>query len=274
MFAKLLKHEFRAQKKIFFFLSIAALVVGLLGGLLLWYIIHCSQSDMPQAAEVIGMTFGVFGFMGVVLALVAFGIATTIILLMRFYRHHFTGEGYLTFTLPATTHQILLASIVNIIIWTVITGIVLFLSVCMIFLPAMIMTAQEASFDIETLKYAFQGITIVFEELEIGVFPYILSLISSFIYSLTLPLLCITIGSIVAKKHKLLASFGIYYGISLAISTLSGVMNVAITLADTISQMRSSLVFSTVMQAVLQLCIGIGSYCLMHHLISKKLNLQ
>ena len=44
--------------------------------------------------------------------------ASLFFMIYRFYKRCFTDEGYLTFTLPVTNHQILLSSIINCIIGT------------------------------------------------------------------------------------------------------------------------------------------------------------
>lgn len=276
MFAKLLKHEFRAQKKTFFILSIAALGVGILGSLLLWMIVSSSVSTMSDASSVIIAAFGTLGLLGIILALLAYVLAIQIILWVRFYRHHFTGEGYLTFTLPVTTTQILWASIVNIVIWIFISTLVFALSIGIILIPALVEVMKEMDWKtfFDSFREAFLSMQEVYEEVGLNVFTYIFSGIASFISRITLPLLCITIGSIIAKKHKLLASFGIYYGINMAISIISGILSAVATLADTVSDFSRVFSFSIVMPGVIQLCVGIGSYCLMHYLISKKLNLQ
>lgn len=271
MFAKLLKHEFNANKGVLFVLSLAALGVGLLGGLIMLFLLSGAQSNMSELAEIVTMVFSTFALIGTVLALCAYAVAVLIMLLLRFYRHHFTNEGYLTFTLPATTNQILFASLTNIVIWMLICGIVLLLSFGMIMAPVFVNAVWEGELD---LRYFFQDLRFVFDQMDLAIFPYILSVISAFIYSLTLPLLCITIGSIAAKKHKLLASFGIYYGINMALSTLTGILTIIVTFTDSIADFQNAYTLSFIVPALLQLAIGIGSYFLMHHLISKKLNLQ
>lgn len=271
MFAKLLKYEFKSQRGLFTILSLAALGAGLLGGLMMWLMVHNIENTTDEAASTMGAAFSGLMLMGVMLALAAYGIAVWILLLYRFYKHHFTSEGYLTFTLPATTHQILLSSILNILIWVLISGIVILVAGGMTFAPMIhkAMTELDA-----VLPMVEQGI-----EESLALYGYdnillpIFTAISSGAYALILPLLCIVIGSLVAKKHKLLASFGIYYGISMAISILTGMLNVVVTFADMSVGGDGLYTFSVLMPAIVELCIAIGGYCIMHQLVEKKLNL-
>ena len=104
-------------------------------------------------------------------------------------------------------------------------------------------------------------------------------IISAGVYSLILPLMSITIGAQVAKKHKLLAAFGIGYGLSTVISLISTLLRFSSLIVDSatsgISRLSDSLysIFSMLIPSLLYLGIGIGGYFIMHHLIDKKLNL-
>ena len=123
MFTKLLKYEFRAQRKLLSILSLSALGAGIIGGLMMWLItgsdvIYGSFTTENDFAAAMLISFSTTLMLGAIFAIIAYIVAVYILLLYRFYKHHFSDEGYLTFTLPATTHQILLSSILNIIIWS------------------------------------------------------------------------------------------------------------------------------------------------------------
>jgi len=270
MFSKLLKHELKSQGGLIGFLSLGALGVGVFGGLLLWLLMNLTKSNMDAPIVAIGSIFSFMALAGTIFAIMAYMIGIRILLIYRFYKHHFSDEGYLTFTLPASTHQILLSSILNIAIWILVSGIVEFISIALILSPVMIPSIQQASeyyFSIEGLMYELSGGT---------VFLQILSVISIFVYSLILPLLSITIGAQVAKKHKLLAAFGIGYGLSAAIGIVSGIISIFSLIGDAAVSVSSDtiyFVFSLLIPSLLYLAIGIGGYFIMHHLVDKKLNL-
>lgn len=272
MFAKLLKHEFRSQQKMLTILSLATLGAGLIGGITTWFLFRIVDSAANEPATAIGGVLSAIVLMGIVLAVAAYVIAVWILLLYRFYKHHFTQEGYLTFTLPVTTHQLLLSSITNMTIWVLISGAVCLVSICLIFLPIFYLAAQEGfhiSYVLGEFQYLFSYVTPGQMVLQI------LSAISSFIYSMLLPLVCISIGALLTRKYKLLASFGIYYGINMAVSVFAGIFGVAITISGVSSGTDGEglLALSQVVPMVLQLGLAIGGYFLMHRMVSRRLNL-
>lgn len=267
MFSKLLKYEFKGVSKPLTVASIGALFAGGLGGFLLWNIY---DGVVMEEYEVL-LTVMTILLGGVFIALTAYGIGTEILLLYRFYKNKFSDEGYLTFTTPASTHQILLASILNILFWSLICGFVLSASLGLIILP--LVMANPQFFNI------YDVISSVLSEINIqtgDVLLALFSMVSSMIYALVLPLLSITIGSLIAKKHKLLCAFAVGYGISMAVSTLDSVINVSFyldELSGVVESTTSSLQSVYLVPAVIQLIIGVGGYFLMHYLIDKKLNI-
>lgn len=267
MFTKLLKYEFKWVSKPLTIASIGALLAGGLGGFLLWAIFdETVMARYEVLMTVMSMLLG-----GIFIALAAYGIGTEILLLYRFYKNKFSDEGYLTFTTPASTHQILLASILNILFWSLICVIVLIAAFCLILLPVSIKYPSDFGFFNE-----FCGLFCMLDIQLEDVFLFIFSMISSLAYALVLPLLSITIGSLIAKKHKLLCAFAVGYGISMAVSTLNSVINVSVYLGElsgTMEATTATLQSILIIPSIIQLAIGIGGYFLMHYLIDKKLNI-
>ena len=266
MFAKLLKYEFKWVSRPLTIISIAALAAGGLGGLLFKLIYD--ETLMEQTDTLIAVIVILLG--GIIIGLAAYGIGASILLLYRFYKHKFSDEGYLTFTTPATTHQILLSSILNILIWSGICTVVLVTSFTLILSPLLLDTDNF---------YLFLDINNIFNSLDIqssDIFLSLFSILSSIVYTIILPLLSITIGSLIAKKHKLLCAFAVGYGINMAVSTTASIINVSAyldtftTVVLSTSQAFESLLF---IPSMIQLIIGVGGYFLMYYLIDKKLNI-
>ena len=279
MFTKLLKYEFRAQRKLLSILSLSALGAGIIGGLMMWLItgsdvIYGSFTTENDFAAAMLISFSTTLMLGAIFAIIAYIVAVYILLLYRFYKHHFSDEGYLTFTLPATTHQILLSSILNIIIWSFICIVVAILAYIMLFAPIIHMAMQE----IQQMQGFMPDISYnIFPDLGAGQLVLgIFYMIATSLYSLILPLLSITLGALVAKKHKILASFGIYYGLSAVLSVITGIIQIFSVVSDVVVSAESNslyLTFSYLIPSLLYLGIGIGGYFLMHRLVSRKLNL-
>ena len=121
MFAKLLKYEWKSTSSILGILSLCVLCVAFLGGGAMRFLIFCTEKvamgEDPYAIPVFLM--GLL-LVGVVLAIVAYAVGSQILLYFRFYKSHFTDEGYLTFTLPVTAAEIFWSSFLVILGWMVI----------------------------------------------------------------------------------------------------------------------------------------------------------
>ena len=259
MFTKLLKHEINSVKNTMFLLCGGGLGSGVLGCLLTWLLTK-SALDANTILSVIAAMF----MMGTLLILLICCAAMPIILWVRFYKSKFTDEGYLTFTLPVTTHQILLSSLLNILIWMAVSVVTGLLGLVLILLPAL------AEVD---LSSAFVGIQLIIPD-RFGLYlvTIIFCLLCATAYSVVIPPMCITIGAQVTKKYKLLAGFGIYYALSAVISFLSGILNVVYTLG--LSVLGEDAVLLTILiPFVIQLCFAVGGYFIMHRSIENKLNL-
>ena len=99
MVGKLIKHELWALFRIILFVGIGAIVVALLGR-----IIYAADSE------------SIYGVLFSLLAVYAAGIGLVMAFfasVAQFSRSFFTGEGYMTFSLPATPSQILIAKLVS-----------------------------------------------------------------------------------------------------------------------------------------------------------------
>lgn len=270
MFAKLLKYEFRSVWKPLTIISVAALVAGLVGMLLMeLFITNISLEGQDNFAILSILVLG-----GIYVGLIAYSIGCPVILYYRFYKNKFTDEGYLTFTLPVSVHQILLSSALNIVIWSAIQFVVLIISFGLIVSPIIgLILEQMTYYDTQMMV---QEITQQFP-----IATQLLSLVCGGVYSVILPMISITIGALITKKHKILASFAIGYGIHMAVSTVSSFSSLTVMISQNFFTMESVYPYnfgqilssSIILPSLLMLIIGIGGYFLMHYLISKKLNL-
>ena len=196
----------------------------------------------------------------------------------RFYRNKFTDEGYLTFTLPVSCHQLLLSTVVNMLLWMLIAAAVLVVSGGMIIL---IGTADKGLFNMEFLREIGDGFRLLgsaYTELGWNVGHTILSCLNvalSTLSGIITMLTAITIGAVIAKKHKILAAFGIYYGINIAVSTLSATTSTLVSINSwEASNALSTVDITMVFQLILAMVMIVGGYLLTTHLMRNKLNLS
>ena len=270
MFTKLLKHEWRATRGMLGTLCLICLGASLLGGGTMRYLMIASSQDAQQNVIVV---LNVLAMVAAMIAVAVVGVAALFLYIGRFYKSRFTDEGYLTFTLPVNTHQNLLASMANTAIGMVIT----FFAICaalgvwlMIGLPGMGEFLGEVWEKFPELwaglKHAWSTIPWKY------VWMFLLNIVAGSACELVTLMLSVTIGSIIAKKHKILAAVGVYYGINVLISmTCSAALAIQAFSGSEGAQMVSRVFTSS---AVMTAVVAVAGYFLMYWLVDRKLNLN
>lgn len=286
MFAKLLKQEWRATRSIVALLCVIILISGLTVGGVMDYMLQteareadtvslaedgfavvveneeAAMSDSAMVLCVLLLSCGIFAIAVCCAAVVFF-------MVYRFYKRCFTDEGYLTFTLPVTSHQILLSSILNCISGTLIVVLAAVLAGAIIF--GIFLLAINA---MQTILWAdvwtswgevWQQLVDSFQK-NIDQFALVgFSGVLSALAELVQLMLSVTIGAMMARKHKLLTAVGVYFGIGM-------IQSFALTLlvVNGGGQNLHTLLASPGVMSILVILIG---YFGMHWLISRKLNL-
>lgn len=280
MFTKLLKHEWRATRGILGLLCIIILIAGITIGCTMYIMVSDSRDGatiridgtpvpetlkpMSEFAEVMCVLLIMAGVSAVAIC----SAGSLFFLIYRFYKRCFTDEGYLTFTLPVTTHQILLSSLVNTIIGEIIMLVAVCLSVgiaAVLFLAAFPENLIWA--DVSAgLKEAFSQMwNSLVENIDVLSSLTVTGIISA-LSELIVLMLAVTIGAMVAKKHKILAAVGVYYGISMVQSFVLAIASLSVVSVENVLHIFS-------VTGLTSLVIAISGYFLMHYLTDKKLNL-
>lgn len=280
MFSKLLKHEWKANAGLLGILSACALGAGLLAAFALKGILYITEQLTQEAVAAWGIPSLSSAFMFLCLALVAYGFAVQFINLFRFYKNKFTDEGYLTFTLPVSARQIFLSSFLNMLAWLVISMLVLAAAVNMIVFIGAMPAIEEY---MQQWGVSFQDMFGLMEE-EWAEEPgytacMVLNMISTVItpvYSLVFLMTSITVGSVLAKKHKILATIGAYYCINFGVNIAESVLSAVPDILSGFENGRSAYVYLSISVAIsilLRIALSIGGYFLSTHLMKHKLNL-
>ena len=281
MFSKLLKHEWKANAGLLGILSLCALGVGLLGAGVLRAIEYVSQHMLNDQMAAIA-TSGLGSIMVfVVIALAAYALAVQFINIWRFYKNKFTDEGYLTFTLPVTPHQIFLSSFLVILAWLAISVVVLLISgTLMLFIG---LGAPSKEFWKELL-YVFDNLGEALAQIDMpGVKSFLLLSVAQVfvtpVYAIVLLMTSITLGCVLAKKHKILATIGMYYIINMVVNVISSVLTIVPTFMMIGSAMEgaedyfSHLALAMGLTLLLQIGLCLVGYFWSTHLMKHKLNL-
>lgn len=109
MLGKLLKQDFRATARIMLPLYAAVPVLGLFTNL----ITHLCENQTGFLINAIS-TLVSFIF---ALALIAAVVTTVVLMVQRFYRNLMTDEGYLMFTLPVSTTELIFSKLIVSVVW-------------------------------------------------------------------------------------------------------------------------------------------------------------
>ena len=280
MFTKLLKHEWRATKGILALLCIIILIAGITIGCTMYTMVSASRDgatisvdgslkvETMQPLSEFAEVACVLLIMAGVGAVAICSAGSLFFLIFRFYKRCFPDEGYLTFTLPVTTHQILLSSLVNTIIGEIIMLVAVCLSVgiaAVLFLAAFPENLIWADVSVG-LKEAFSQMWVsLAEHLDVLASMTVTGIIGA-LSELIVRMLAVTIGAMIAKNNKILAAVGVYYGISILQSFVFTFVNLSVWDKHTVLGFFS-------VTSLTSLVIGIGGYFLMHYLVDKKLNL-
>ena len=222
MLSKALKQDIMAFLPLWLFLSAVAFCSSFtIGGG-----INLIGSESIGWANVIGVLLIVFSFM----VIAGYFFATVILIGVRFYRNFYTDEGYLTFTLPVRRSTLYFSKVLSGVIFLFSTTLVILLSVS-IGLMLVPVNENTTAFGF-VVRYLWDALRMMIVELQ-GDFStaliFVLGaliLFSILVYEILIMYLCITVGSVIAKKHKVLLSIACYYGLNAILSTVSSIAQV------------------------------------------------
>jgi len=274
MLGKLLKYEYRALSRTLLPLFLGVLLVGFAGG----SIFNLQTQLQSRLPDMIGV-MGAFSTMLGGLALVIAGFVGIFVVLSRFYTNFFTDEGYLTHTLPVRPSTQLLAKVISGGLWVLTDLVVCFGA---LFLFILIGSAgPNEFFSVEILKAIPNLLRGAVEQwaivLQGGVYlvVWLIALILMFY-------LAVTFGCIIAKKHKVVASFGFYIAIYMVTNTISSILTLPLfllfpSLLDSATMASNPMLLLHLtfgLTSVMYAGIAIVSFFICKHMITKKLNLE
>lgn len=271
MFTKLLKHEWRATRGMLGTLCLVCLGASLLGGGTMRYLVWASTAqDMQHNAIIV---LNVLAMVAAMIAVAVVGVAALFVYIGRFYKSRFTDEGYLTFTLPVNTHQNLLASMAN----SAIGMVIMFFVIC----AALMLWLMIGFSGIEGFySKLWEVLPELWEEFlrVCGQMPwkyvglFLLNMLTGSVCELVVLMLSVTIGSILAKKHKILAAVGVYYGIHVALSMVTSFTMAMGVFSGADEKVWMLRYFGGM--ALLMAAVSVAGYFLMYALADRKLNLN
>ena len=268
MFRLLLKHDWKSIRGILGLLCLICLGAGVVGGFALRFLIIAI--DQPEFSAY-RMVLSMGGVMACYAAIIICALGTLFFSMWKFYKSRYADEGYMTFTIPATAHQILLSSLTATLLAMLCAFIAVFVSIfTAVFIGisavegAYTEMAQQSPMVWDAFWEAVSYEKSMF--LTLAVYVPVAG-----IAEVVIMMLSVTVGSVVARKLKVLAAIGIHYGIQVVVSLITSVLMVlsGVTATSSAAMLDRFFLYPTILMAGL----AIGAYFLMHRLASRKLNL-
>lgn len=272
MLGKLMKYEVKATARIFLPMYGALIILAILNK------IFYSFNNFEDSANIYLQRFSeipqALATMAYVLIIVAIFVVTMLVMIQRFYKNLLGDEGYLMFTLPVQPWMNITTKLVVSIMWSVLSGIVTAISIA-------ILTTGSAMTEFLSL---FPDVISMFDiELRslfgIGLGHLMALIVIGFVVSMVAGILeiyaSIAVGQLF-NSHKLLASFGAYIVISMAMQAVSSVMMIVGMMMTGFNDMTSPRLFGAIMWGGigLTLVFGIIFYVCTHIILTKRLNLE
>lgn len=287
MLGKLFKHDMRQIAKIMLPFMVFVFGTTILGTAALKFAREISYGFTDGVIKNLFSVslYFIFGFS--VFALSAYAVLSVFLSVSRYYKNLFTDEGYLTFTLPVNSSTLIFSKLWSTLLWTLISVVVVIacIVIYITFGGAPIGNVINVDFYQTLGEVLWTGLKWFFSELNVSytfmvVEIVVLGLVAT-VYGILSLFLAITIGSIIAKKHKILASIGFYYAINTAVSTVTTVVMTSLAFgtigighlsvdhaADTFIHIFLISMF------LIYAAIMVTEFLITNHLLKKKLNLQ
>lgn len=258
MLGKLLKYEIKATSMVFICMYLA--IIGL--------------SVFNKLFNTFNLQWGKAMTNCILVALfVALGVITVIMAVQRFNKNLLGDEGYLMFTLPVDTKQIIISKLLITLMWTVISGLVAIISFIILF---------SAYLDWHAIKEAIVQIPVLWnnlsEEIMRGthmnawVFTggIVIGAIVSYIEFILMIYSSLTVAQLpVFSKHRGLSAFGTFFILNIIINNiLTKIFDCFIDFSEVATQ---NIMLGGIACVVV---ISIGLFFGINTILSKHLNLE
>lgn len=271
MLKKLLKHDLSALKRTLLTLMSVVLVSSVFSAVIMRLASFSAQTEGTAPAVPLAST-AVFVFFNVILILVC-PLISLILSAMYFYRSFYTDEGYLTFTLPVKRSALLASKYISAVIWLAISFAVSLLSVAVALIFG---AATDKIADINVLSDVMKTVLMFTSGDSVAVFVrHAVGAVIYLLYFIAVIYLAVTVGSIVASKHRGVATVGFLYIITLATSLASDLVYflISVTVSASANVMLPE-AYGDIVSMILYAGFGVASYMLCLYFIKNDLNLQ
>lgn len=269
MLGKLLKHEFKITGRMF--LPLFAIVAVMTPLLALMSKLFNIDSNSPLAMV------SALSMLGYVLLLVAAGVASFVLVIMRFYRSMTKESAYLTFMLPVNTSQLVLSKLIVAFVWQVLSVVIIGLSIAGFTLAHGVWRIEQLQHLWTTIKQLLELPAVDSSQIILLLVLTLLTMIVSAITGTLEIYASVALGQ-TAKSHRVLASFGCYLALYTVIQMLSGIIVLPFMFMENANQtINASLSMQSGIMGIslgLNVVLGIVFFIMTSKLFKNRLNLE
>ena len=267
MVRKLIKYDFTSYMRLL--LPVQLILLGI-----------AALNRFVQLFEDGSTVYNIVFYSSIVLYVISIIVAlvlTMVVGIVRFYQGMYSGEGYLSHTLPVTPTQHILSKLIVTILYYLGTFLAIFLSFMIVTLGEMnIELFKSAGFMFGRLMSYTHGHAVLY------VIELVLLIVTSLVCGMLCYYFCISVGQL-AQKRKILLAFGVYFGLYIISQILGTILVVVFSLMghDVYTGMymwiaNHSIAFYHIVFGIgiaIQLIMSVVYFLLIRYIMSKKLNL-
>ena len=208
MLKKLLKHDLKAIFRFWWIAVIISASLSVAGGLA-----ELMDSYDGWVPEVIRSVIGSTIFLSYC-SYIALMLLTMVLLFIRFYKNFFSDEGYLTFTLPVRRDELLKSKVISGILAMTASGAVCGVNSLLMSCIGRSADPKNGGFFAPVVEYLVRGVRTEGIWFWVSLVEYLLLALALLSLAVMFLYFCITFGSMIVKKGKILVSIAIFYGAS------------------------------------------------------------
>lgn len=259
MVAKLMKHELYALFRILTFFAAAVLALAVAGRILIYFAFSVGSDSTPLASLTI------FVIIFYIIAISAFALVAYVLGINRFYRTLFTGEGYMTLSLPATATQLIWAKLLSSLIGMFFASIVSGLSLTIFLVGWNAATMQAIT---EVFGFIGEAISLLAQAEPLLFFEGIVLALVTLPMGLLVIFAIISLGQMFTS-HRKMATFTIFLGVYfVGNSVISMLLEAMILLTVNVSPHLLMWIYIVGVAA-----IDVGCFFLIRYILRNKVNL-
>ncbi|MDD3306890.1 MAG: ABC transporter permease [Acetobacterium sp.] len=274
MLGKLIKHETRATSRIFLPLYGALLILTIFTKLVMAIgapdFFSEAASNNRVAEIILGISFTLYFIL-----IVGICVMTMVMIIQRFYKNLFTDEGYLMFSLPVKTWELVLSKLLVGMIWS---------AVCTVMIVLTFFIFSLGTFSMMELSQAIRSAYSMFYlqtamELNLFMAELALFILVNTVASILMIYVAIAIGQLFSQ-HRIVAAFGAYIVITIALQIIGSVFMAVLAIGNLENLVLNGRDAMTTIHwlingsTVLNVLFGIAFYYGTQSIMKKCLNLE